>query len=207
MLDSQIADDLAQARALAEQGRAAPLLSGGFFLGYGLLLCAAWGAHYAMLKQIGVGPGLGAWLGSLWAGFGVCSVVMNWGLRRRLQGRPGRGSTGNRGDRAMWTGVGFALLAIIIGALLRMILFRDFAAPNTILPAAFALYGAAMIGSASLSGERLLLGFGAASIAVSCVAGIIAYLPEMYLLGACAALVVLGWPGILLIRREPAVAA
>lgn len=207
MLNSQIAEDLAEVRALAEQGRAAPLLSGGHFLGYGLLLCSAWAAHYAILKQIGFGPGLGAWLGGLWAGFGISSALMNWALRRRLRGRPGRGSVGNRGDRAMWTGVSLALLAIVIGALLRMVVFHDFAAPNTILPAAFALYGAAMIGSASLSGEKLLMRFGAVAIGMGCVAGIIANLPEMYLLGACAALVVLAWPGILLMRREPAAAA
>lgn len=207
MLNSQIAEDVALARALAEQGRSAPLLSGGHLLGYGVLLCAAWTAHYAILKQIGNGPGLSAWLGSLWAGFGISSSVMNWALRRRLLGRPGLGSVGNRGDRAMWAGVSLALLAIIIGALLRMVLFHDFAAPNTILPAAFALYGAAMVGSFLLSRERMLLAFGMTALVVGCVAGTIASLPEMYLLGACAALVVLAWPGILLMRREPAAAA
>lgn len=206
MTRSELMEDVAHVRALAEQGRAAPLLGGGHFLGWGLLLCATYAAHYAIVTQIAAGPGLGAWLGGLWAGFGVTGTIMAQVLGRRIRDRPGLGSVGNRANRSIWAGVSLALLAIVLGALLRMIMFRDYAAPDTILPAAFALYGAAMIGSFSLSGEKMLRTFGGAAIAVGAIAGVITPLPEMYLFGSAGALVVLAWPGILLLRREPAAA-
>lgn len=201
-----VLDDVAHMRTLAEQGRNAPLLSGGHLLGWGALLCVTWAAHYFVLTSTNNGDKLGFGLGALWAGFGLVGAFMGAIMRRRLRGRPGLGSVANRGDRAVWAGVLLALLAVVFGALLRMVLFRDFAAPNTILPAAFALYGAAMISTSMLSGEKALLAFGALSIGIAAIAGVIANLPEMYLLGSAAALIVLAWPGILLLRREPAAA-
>lgn len=206
MASPGLAEDMALVRALAEEGRAAPLLSGGHMLGWGLLVSAAWAGHYGIISQIASHASWGPWMGALWGGFGIAGLILSALLRRRLKGRPGHGSVGNRGDRAIWIGMQLALLACVLGALLRMALFHDNAAPNTILPVALALYGAAMVSTGRLSGQAMLQGFGLLAIGLGCVAGVIASLPQMYLLGSAAALLVLALPGALLLRREPAAA-
>jgi len=202
MTRSELLEDIAYVRTLAEEGRAAPLLGGAYFVGWGLLVSAAWAGHYAIITNL-PDTQWGQWLGGMWFGFGVVGGVMSLALQRRVRGKPGASSVGNRGERAVWMGIGFALTAIAIGAILRMAVFGEITAPNTILPAAMTLYGAGMIATAKLSGEKLLHPFGLVAVAFGFCMGVIANLPIMYLLGSIAALFVLVLPGALLLRREP----
>jgi len=202
MTRSELMQDLAYVRTLAEEGRSAPLLGGAHFVAWGLLVAAAWAGHYWVISNYTQAE-LGMPLGILWGGFGVLAGVMSVILQRRMRGKPGLSSGGNRAERAIWEGISLAMFAIALGAILRMAVFKDFDAPNTILPAAVALYGAGMIATARFSKEKVLQVSGVAAVVFGLALQVIANEPYVYLLGSAGALVVLVIPGIILLRREP----
>lgn len=202
MSRGELMDDLAYVRTLAEEGRSAPLLGGAHFVAWGLLVSAAWMGHYWVITNYAQTE-LGQPLGLLWGGFGVVAGLMSVILHRRMRGKPGLSSGGNRAERAIWEGIGMALFAIAVGSIVRMAVFKDFDAPNTILPAAVALYGAGMIATARFSNETILRVSGVAAVILGLGLQVIANEPYVYLLGSAGALIVLVIPGILLLRREP----
>ncbi len=63
-------------------------------------------------------------------------------LRMRTRDKPGLTAIGTRAERTLWTGAATALMAVVIGSIARMFITSDPTAPNAILGAAFALYGA-----------------------------------------------------------------
>jgi hypothetical protein len=84
-----------------------------------------------------------------------------------------------------------------------MFISNDPSAPNAILGAAFALYGAALFGTASLSGQTWLRGFGWLSVAVAANAAMFADQNWVYVIASIGSLLALVWPGVILLRREP----
>ena len=77
-------------------------------------------------------------------------------------------------------------------------------APNAIFGAAFALYGAALFGTAKLSQQSWLAGFAWLSFAVAFTLCLFANQSWAYLNAAVGSLLVLLAPGLVLLRREPA---
>lgn len=201
MTREELLQDLAYARALAEEGRHAPLLGGSHLVFWGALNAVAFAAHWATLE--GVLPGGGAGLPLLWLGYGLVAVLGMILLRRRTAAKPGLSAIGARAERAIWSGAAIALAAIALGSIARMALSGDVTAPNAIFGAAFALYGAALFGVATLSEQKWLRAFAWLSAAVAGTLCLFANESWAYLNAAAGSLLVLFVPGVILLRREP----
>lgn len=201
MTREEMLADLAYARTLAEEGRHAPLLGGPYLLFWGALNAAAFAAQYAILE--GALPTEGSSFAVLWFGYGVISAIGMAVLRARTNNKPGLSAIGTRAERAFWSGAGFALIAIVAGSIARMLITGDQTAPNAIFGAAFALYGAALIGTATLSEQTWLRTFGLLAAAVAGVLCLFANQNWAYLVASIGSLIVLAWPGIVLLKREP----
>lgn len=202
MTRDEMLADLAYARTLAEEGRHAPLLGGSYLVFWGLLNAVAFAAQFGILS--GFLPFMdGLSFAVLWLGYGAIAGVGMALLRMRTRTKPGLTSIGARAERALWSGAAIAVMAVVIGSIARMFMASDPSAPNAILAAAFALYGAALFGTASLSEQTWLRGFGWLSVAVAANCAMFANQDWVYVIAAIGSLAAFVWPGIVLLRREP----
>lgn len=202
MTREELLQDLAYARTLAEEGRHAPLLGGAYLSFWGVLNAAAFTAHWAVLE--GFLPFMdGAIFAAVWIAYGVTAGIGMFLLKQRIRQKPGLTSIGVRAESAMWRGAALAIMAIVLGSLARMIISDDPTAPNAIFGAAFALYGAALFGTAKLSQENWLTAFAYLSFAVAGTLCLFANQNWAYLNAAIGSLLVLLAPGLVLMRREP----
>lgn len=202
MTREELLQDLAYARTLAEEGRHAPLLGGSHLVFWGVLNAAAFTAHWALLEGVLELPASFAFP-LLWTGYGIAAGFGMAFLRSRTRVKPGLTSIGARAERAMWSGASFAIGAIVIGSIARMIMNQDPMAPNAIFGAAFALYGAALFGVAMLSEQAWLKAFAWLSFAVAATLCMFANESWAYINAAVGSLLVLAAPGLVLLRREP----
>jgi hypothetical protein len=202
MTRDEMMQDLAYARALAEEGRHAPLLGGAHLVFWGVANTVAFAAHWGILE--GRLPALeGRAFALLWLGYGVVATFGMVLLRLRTRRKPGLSAIGVRAERAMWIGAAVGVGAIALGSIARMMMEGDPTAPNAIFGAAFALYGAALFGTARLSQEAWLARFAWLSAGVAFTLCLFANAPWAYLYAAVGSVLVLIWPGIILLRREP----
>jgi hypothetical protein len=202
MSPREIAQDLDYVRALAEEGRHAPLLGGSFLMFWGLLNAVAWGLQWGLVNRL-LTPEPNWHFAALWTGYGVIAGAGSGLLGGRVRSLPGASSLSNRIERAAWAAAGVGIGAIVIGAIGHMLLTRDFTAPDVIMPAAFALYGGALLATSIATQEKWLGGFAALSFAVSAALGVFLSAPWFYLAGAVASLIVLLTPGVMMLRKEP----
>ncbi len=202
MTRDEVIADIAYARTLAEEGRHAPLLGGPYLLFWGVVNAIAFGIQFAIIEGALPASG-GAAYAVLWMSYGIVAAIGMTLLRMRTRDKPGLTTIGARAERALWSGAGIALIAVVIGSIARMIMTGDQDAPNAILGAAFALYGAALFGTASLSGETWLRGFGWLSVAVALNCCMFANQSWVYVIAAIGSLLALGVPGVILLKREP----
>jgi hypothetical protein len=202
MTRDEMLADLAYARTLAEEGRHAPLLGGAYLVFWGLLNAAAFAAQFAIIQ--GFLPMLdGAAFGVLWMSYGAIAAIGMTLLRMRTRGKPGLTAIGTRAERALWTGAAIAVLAVVIGSIARMLMTNDPSAPNAILGAAFALYGAALFGTASLSEQTWMRGFGWLAVGVALNCCMFANESWVYVIASVGSLLALAVPGVILLKREP----
>jgi len=206
MTRDEVLADLAYARAVAEEGRKTPLLGGAYLLFWGLLNATAFALQYALLE--GLLPVMdGMSFALLWGSYGIVAGLGMTLLRMRTRSKPGRASIGTRAEHALWSGAAIAVLAVVIGSIARMVSAGDVTAPNAILAAAFALYGAALFGTASLSEQTWLRGFGWLAVAVALNTAMFAHFNWVYVIAAIGSLLALCVPGLILLKREPAAIA
>lgn len=206
MTRDEMLSDLAYARTLAEEGRSAPLLGGAHLSFWGVLVAIAFTGQWAILE--GRLPYFGgAAFASLWMSFGVAAAIGAVLLRQRIGSKPGLTTIGARTEHAVWSAAGFAIFAVVVGSLARMVMTQDPTAPNAIPGAAFALYGAALFATAEISGHVWLKRFAWLSFSAALTLCLFANENWAYLVGAAASLLVLLVPGIILLRREPAATA
>ena len=199
MTREEMLQDLNYARTLAEEGRQAPLIGGAYLVMFGLMLGACYAGQYAALT--GAMPL--QYLGPMWLMFGVAAFVGVMLLRGRTRAMPGGASIANRADRVVWQGVTAAILAVVIGSILRTVLTADTTAPNVIMAAGFGLYGVVLYSTSCLSNAKWLRGFAFVAFLVS--AGLWFFMDEpwAYVLASAASIVVLLIPGLVMMRREP----
>jgi hypothetical protein len=202
MTRDEMLADLAYARTLAEEGRHTPLLGGSYLVFWGCLNAIAFAAQFGI--QRGYLPFMdGASFAVLWVAYGTIAATGMTLLRMRTRGKPGLTAIGTRAERALWSGAAIALLAVVAGSIARMLTTSDPSAPNAILGAAFALYGAALFGTASLSEQTWLRAFGWLSVSVAGTLCLFANQDWAYVVASIGSLLALAWPGIILLRREP----
>jgi hypothetical protein len=202
MTREEALQDLAYARALAEEGRHAPLLGGAYFVFWGVLNALAFTVHWAVLDgRLPHAGGLA--FAAVWVAYGAVAGIGMTVLKQRIRQKPGLTTIGVRAEAAMWSGAALAILAVVVGSIVRMIIDADPTAPNAIFGAAFALYGAALFGTAKLSRESWLAAFAWLSFAVAGTLCLFANQSWAYLTAAVGSMLVLLVPGIILLRREP----
>ncbi len=201
MSRDQMLDDLAYARALAEEGRSAPLVGGAYLVLFGVLLAICYGLQWVALS--GVVPALGTFIGAIWVGFAVAALTGVALISRRVRALPGSSAIPNRVDRAVWQGVTAAILAVVASTVARAVFHGDTAAPNAIVAAGFALYGVALHATATVGGQSWLHAFAALAWVVSALLWFFLDEAWLYLLaaGGCAAVLIA--PGFIMMRREP----
>lgn len=202
MMREEVMQDLAYARALAEEGRAAPLIGGAYLALFGVLLAITYCLHWAIVT--------GAWpvlspdmVGAIWPGFGAAAWLGSELVRRRMRHKPGGTSVSNRVDRLVWLGVVVTILVVVIATVLRSVVLGDPQAPNGIMAAGFGLYGLALYVASAISTQTWLRGFAALAWIASGGLWFFIDSPGAYLLAAAAAIVVLLIPGVIQMRREP----
>ena len=118
MTDDQmqnVREDIAYMRAMAHEGRHAPLLAGPVLVAASLIFGAANLAQWAIdagVVQVSDWAMLGVWIG---AGV-IFSACLVW-LIGRMKRRPGFNSSGNRAVGAAWSAVGWGNFATWLGLL------------------------------------------------------------------------------------------
>lgn len=202
MTREELLSDLAYARELAEEGRHAPLLGGAYLTFWGVLNAVAFAAQYGILAGWIPLAG-GAAFAVLWISYGVVAGVGSALLRQRARSKPGKTAIGARAESALWQGAAFALLAIVVGSIVRMLITGDATAPNAIFGPAFAIYGAVLVGTASLSEQKWMRSFGVTSVGIGALLCLFANEDWAYPLAALGSLLVLAWPGLILLKHEP----
>jgi hypothetical protein len=203
MTREDVLQDLAYARSVAEEGRRAPLLGGPYLTFWGVLNALAFTAQWGILQGLlPFAGGLSFFL--LWFGYGLVALLGMTLLRMRTRSKPGLTTIGARAEKALWNGAAIALFAVVLGSIGRMAMTSDPTAPNVILGAAFALYGAALFGTASLSQHTWLRGFGWLSASVALTLSLFANADWAYIIAAVGSLLGLTLPGLILLKREPA---
>jgi hypothetical protein len=202
MTKDELVEDLAYVRALAEEGRHAPLIGGGFLVFFGVSLAIAYSLQWALLSDV-FGQTDGIAYAFLWGGYGVVAALGGLLLRPRVRTLPGAASIVNRVDRAVWQCVSLAILVIVAGCIARMIIAHDDYAPNAIMASAFSLYGVALGVTATISNQSWLRIFAWLSFAASAALWLFMNETWTYLLAAGASVAVLILPGVMMIRRQP----
>lgn len=202
MTREELISDLSYARSLAEEGRHAPLLGGAYLMFWGVLNAIAYTAQWAALtERLPFDDSVIFPL--IWISYGIVAGIGMFALHGRVSQKPGRTAIGVRAERAVWAGASMAILAIVIGSIARMIISGDTTAPNAIFGAAFAIYGAALFAVATLAEQGWMRRFAWLSVGVALTLCLFANEDWAYLYAAIGSLLVLAWPGALLLKREP----
>ena len=194
-------DDIAYMKALAQEGRRAPLLGGSILIAAGLVFGLASIVAYGIDSGIlNVPPVAYAFL---WGGaMLVFFVVLAWQIRKTDR-KPGAQSAANRAAGAGWMGVG---LGIFVMALSMAVIGWKVQSPipSLIFPSLiFALYGSGWAVSATMSDQKWQW-----KLAIACwiAAPLIAFLTGsalMWLAYAAGLFLFALLPGVLLVRQEP----
>ncbi|GBQ29201.1 hypothetical protein ACLRDC_09925 [Gluconacetobacter sacchari] len=198
--ETSLRDDLAFMRALAEAGRSAPLTSGPYFLGAGLLFGLASVVAWAVATgRAGLPPQAQVWV---WLAAMVVYLPVIWVLNRAQPGRPGSVVMVNRAIGMMWsglgTGVGIMFLAGLIlawrcGTPIVWVMF-----PSLVL----ALYGAGWSATAVISGQSWLRLVAAGAFAGALAVAATIDSSAVLLLYGLLILLLVALPGWVLLRRE-----
>jgi hypothetical protein len=194
-------DDIAYMKALAQEGRRAPLLGGAILitagLVFGLASLVAYGIDSGILN---VPPVAYAFL---WGGaMLVFFVILAWQIRKTDR-KPGAQSAANRAAGAGWMGVGLGIFVMSLS--MAVIGWKvQSPIPSLIFPSLiFALYGSGWAVSATMSDQKWQW-----TLAIACwiAAPLIAFLtgsPLMWLAYAAGLFLFALLPGVLLVRQEP----
>ncbi|PHS27355.1 MAG: hypothetical protein COA85_05315 [Robiginitomaculum sp.] len=197
------ANDIEYLRALAEEGRHAPLLGGRFAVMWGALVAAALVTQWLVLTgQAPFGPGA---LIFVWSGVGILGWLGSAVLGRSLKSKPGVGSIGNRAESAVWSAGGFAIFVYVLAVIAAVYIGKtDYQIFNTIMMVAFSIYGICYFTTGGLSGNRSMYLIGALCFVAAIVNGALINQPIAYLVDAGFVVLVTVIPGALQMRAEPA---
>jgi len=196
-----IRDDIAFMRALAEEGRQAPLLGGGILVAAGVIFGLAslfqWAIGIGVLRLSPWAPLFG------WVISALIFAVFATLIVRRTRGRPGAQATVNRATGSAWSAVGFSIFVIWLGLAVIAYRTRDAAVIQVFPLIILALYGSAWSIAASMTRKGWMRLTSLGSFAAAVALGLLANSPHMLLAyaGCLVAFAIL--PGLALMRQEP----
>jgi len=197
-----IRDDLAFMRALAQEGRRAPLLIGhnllvgGLVYGTASLFAWAIAMHWVALPWW--------WEGAIW--LVITPIYICYSYVRRTQWRscqPGATAVTNRAVHSAWRGIGYALLSLMAAAAIATYHMKS-AAPFVLFPSiVMALYGLGWMVAAAMSETKWLRAVSIASFVAAVVIALAGGATAIYPVTAAALYLLMALPGWLLTRAEP----
>ena len=158
-------EELARLRAIAEEGRTAPLLGGWHLVLWGAAMSAALLINWAVVERHLPWPS--ASLAISWFGLAALAWIGSFLLGRRGEDRPGAFGIGNRVARSVWIIAGGFLSLFAVALFVRAILvggaeaFRLF---EVMPPVAFGAYAVAIGASATAAHDRGARAFVLASL-------------------------------------------
>jgi hypothetical protein len=201
-----IRDDLAFMRALAQEGRRAPLLIGhnlmvgGLFYGTVSLVCWALAVRVLILPW----SWAAIWSPGIWIAVTPPYLVYCYIRRTRWRAtRPGATAITNRAVHAAYRGIGYALLSLMAAAVIAAHQMKTMAAfalfPSTIM----ACYGLGWLVAAAMSETKWLRAVAVASFAAALLIAAAIELTAGYLVMAAFLYLLVALPGWLLTRAEP----
>jgi hypothetical protein len=206
-LNDALAGEVAYVKALAEEGRNAPLVGGVLYVIWGVAMGLAALATYASASGLIALPfvgGLWFWVGALITGWAASFIVGGRSLTK-----PGALTVGNKTARAAWIAVGVFMSVFWIAAMLFQgrLAAAGFEARflfGMMFPVAFGLYGIAFLATAVAARLDWMRGFAIASWIFSVAALYFVGEARQFLVGAAGSLLCAALPGVLMMRREPA---
>jgi hypothetical protein len=199
MTRADLEDNLAYVRDVAEAGRKAPYIGGIDLIVFGGLTAAAFAGHWA----IGAQSAPMAFYPFLWMGYGALMGLAGGYTTKRAKRLPGAGAIGNRVDAVVWTGVTFAILAIVLGILGRAYLSSDPTLVNWTLPAAFSLYGVALFTTGRMADLKLLVAAAFLAFLSAAITALLVDHKDLYLIGSALVALMMVLPGLVMLAREP----
>lgn len=205
-LRDALAGEVAYVKALAEEGRNAPLVGGVLYVIWGVVMAVAALATFAIESGLVAAP----FVGGLW--FWISAFVVGWaasffvGAKSAL--KPGALTVGNKTARAAWIAVGvfmsaFWIAAMLFKARLAAAGFEPKFLFGLMFPLAFGLYGIAFFATAAAARHHWMRGFAVASWLFAVAALFYIGDARQFLIGAAGSLLCAALPGLLLMRREP----
>lgn len=205
-LNEALAGEVAYVKALAEEGRNAPLVGGVLYVIWGVLMGLASLGTWAVAAGVMVVP----FVGGLW--FWVAAIAAGWGASfvfgARSTAKPGALTVGNKTARAAWISVGafmslFWIAAMLFQGRLSAAGFEARFLYGLMFPLAFGLYGIAFFATSVAARLDFMRGFAVASWLFAVAALYFIGDPRQFLIGAAGSFLCAGLPGLLLMRREP----
>lgn len=196
-----VRDDLAFIKALAQEGRRAPLLSGRSLIAagliYGVVSLAAWAMAVGMLQ---LSP---PWRWGVWVLGTVIFYPFIWISKRAACSRPGASAVGNVAVGAAWRGLGYAILAMAVATSLAA--WREHSAMvwDTFPCAVLVFYGAGWMVAAAMSQLTWVRWVAAGCLICAIAVGVLADNAASCLVFAAGCFMLVALPGWLLLRQEP----
>ena len=196
-----IRDDLAFMRALAEEGRRAPLIGGSIMAVAGAAFGAASLVVWATLRGwLPGGTAVHAWA---WTASALVFMSFLFLTKGRLRQRPGAHAASNRAVGAAWSGAGFAIFAVFLAFVVASVTTREPIIMSLFGPVILAFYGAAWALAAAMSDRAWLKGVAAVAL-IACVGvASLAGQPDQFLAYAAALVLTALLPGLALMRQAP----
>ncbi|MBA4808446.1 hypothetical protein [Brevundimonas sp.] len=196
-----IQDDIAYMRALAHEGRHAPLLAGPILVTAAVVFGVANLGQWALLSGvIEASPWAPVWL---WIGAGAVFGVALAVLTGRMKGKPGFNSSGNRAVGAAWSAVGYGIFVTWMGLMAMGLQSGDWSVMKVMPTVVFVAYGSAWMIAGAMTRVRWMTVTGILSYIGAVVVGWFAGDVGMYLVFTLVIFAVALVPGLILMRQEP----
>ena len=190
-MNASAQEDLSRLRAIAEEGRSAPLLGGWHLILWGCAIALALLINWAVIERVLPWP---AWsLAVSWFGIVLAAWAGSALLGLRQAGEPGAVSVGNRVERAAWTTAGYFLSVLSLAIFARASLGDDSADWELFAimpPVTFGAYAVALRTSAVAAGARTATLYVAIALAFTALTAFLIGNPAQYLAAAAGLLLV-----------------
>ena len=196
-----IRDDIAFMKALAEEGRSAPMRGGLILVAAGLLFGAASLVHWSIATGVLNVPPISLLL--TWLAAAALFFVALTVISRRLRNQPGANTTGNRASGIAWAAAGWSIFAIGIAFFIASARNDQWIIMDLYAPVVVALYGGGWAVTASMTRTKWLWWVSIGSFAAAAGLGWLAGDADIYLAYAAALFLLAFVPGLVLARREP----